>query len=141
MRNTACRVRLYAEEGPPALVLGDPILLEHVALILVDNAIKYNRPDGSVTATATTQGDRVILEVRDTGVGIANEHLPHLGERFYRVDKARSRESGGAGLGLSIVRGVVGQHGGTVQFHSELDKGTVATVSLPAGRGSTNGSA
>jgi two-component system, OmpR family, sensor histidine kinase CiaH len=129
---TEAGVSLRLEDGEPAVVLGDPILLEHAALILVDNAIKYNQRGGSVTIRTRRDADRVMLEVRDTGIGIAAEHLPHLGERFYRVDKARSRESGGAGLGLSIVRGIVSQHGGTLQFDSDPGKGTVATISLPA---------
>jgi signal transduction histidine kinase len=73
-----------------------------------------------------------VLTVRDTGIGIAAEHLPHLGERFYRVDKARSREMGGAGLVVSIARGIARRHGGNLELASSPDEGTTATLSLPA---------
>jgi signal transduction histidine kinase len=118
----------------PVLVLGDRLLLEQAALILVDNAIKYNRPGGSVTARAWSDGNRAYLEVRDTGIGIEATHMARLGERFYRVDKARSRESGGAGLGLSIVRRIAARHGGSFAIESDPGQGTTATLSLPAVR-------
>ena len=118
----------------PALVIGNRSLLEQAALILLDNAIKYNRPAGRVTVSAIANGDRAMLTVSDTGIGIPPEHLPHLGERFYRIDKARSREAGGAGLGLSIARGIATLHNGTLTLTSEPGQGTVATMALPAVR-------
>ncbi len=125
-------VSLHVEAREPVLVIGDALLLEQAALILVDNAIKYNRPGGSITLhTALVQG-RACLEVRDTGIGIAPEHLAHLGERFYRVDKARSREAGGAGLGLSIARNIAADHQGTITFASTPGQGTTALLALPA---------
>lgn len=75
--------------------------------------------------------EQALLEVSDTGIGIAAEHLSHLGERFYRVDKARSREAGGTGLGLSIVRSIAATHGGTLTLTSIPDQGTTATLTLP----------
>src|SRR5205807_5310535 len=93
-------------------VIGDPMLLEQAVLVLLDIAIKYNRQVGRVTVRTVVQDEQVLLEVEDTGIGIAVEHLPHMGERFYRVDKARSREAGGTGLGLSIARNVALTHGG-----------------------------
>jgi signal transduction histidine kinase len=116
----------------PALVLGDEMLLSEAALILVDNAIKYNKPGGTVSVTVDSEGQRVCLRVQDTGVGISPEHLMHLGERFYRPDKARSRELGGAGLGLSIARSIVGAHSGTLSLTSIPDQGTTAILALPA---------
>jgi len=116
----------------PLLVIGDRMLLEQVALILVDNAIKYNHPDGQVILRTSSDGTKAVLEVCDTGIGIAQEHLPHLGERFYRVDKARSREGGGAGLGLSIARSVASAHGGTLSLSSTPGAGTTARLSVPA---------
>ena len=75
--------------------------------------------------------EQALLEVSDTGIGIASEHLSHLGERFYRVDKARSREGGGTGLGLSIVQSIAATHGGTLTLSSMPDQGTTATLALP----------
>jgi len=120
-----------AEETASVLVVGDHFLLEQAALILVDNAIKYNRPGGGVTVTSRSTLAQAILEVRDTGVGIAAEHLPHLTERFYRVDKARSREAGGAGLGLSIAQGIADRLGGSLILSSDPGQGTTATLTLP----------
>lgn len=115
-----------------ALVFGDLLLLQHAVLILVDNAIKYNRPGGEVVVETRSDGTLASIAVRDTGIGIAAEHLPHLGERFYRVDRARSRESGGAGLGLSIARSVAAHHSGDLRIESEPDVGTTVTLSLPS---------
>lgn len=126
------QVSLHVEAHEPVLVIGDVLLLEQAALILVDNAIKYNRPGGSITLRASMAEGHARLEVRDTGIGIAPEHLAHLGERFFRVDKARSREAGGAGLGLSIARSIAADHQGTLTFASVPRQGTTATLTLPA---------
>jgi signal transduction histidine kinase len=120
------------EGDGPVLMVGDRLLLEQAILILADNAVKYNRPGGEVVIRVERRGDRALFTVHDTGIGIAAEHLPHLGERFYRVDKARSREMGGAGLGVSIARGIVRRHGGSLEMVSEPGEGTTATLSLPA---------
>jgi signal transduction histidine kinase len=116
----------------PALVVGDEMLINEAALILVDNAIKYNKTGGSVTIEVVAAAQDVSLSVRDTGIGIQEEHLLHLGERFYRPDKARSRELGGAGLGLSIARSIATTHGGTLHLSSEPGVGTTATLTFPA---------
>lgn len=112
-------------------VIGDPVLLEQAMLVLLDNAIKYNRRGGRVTVRTAVKDGQALLEVCDMGIGIAAEHLPHLGERFYRVDKARSREAGGTGLGLSIARSIVLAHGGTLDLTSIPDQGTTVTLMLP----------
>jgi signal transduction histidine kinase len=125
-------VTILVDGGPPVLIFGDPLLVEHVLLILIDNAIKYNHPGGKIFLRAGVEEREAVVEVRDTGIGIAQEHIPHLGERFYRVDKARSREAGGAGLGLSIVRSVVADHGGTFSLASEPGVGTTARLTFPA---------
>jgi two-component system phosphate regulon sensor histidine kinase PhoR len=92
---------------------------------LVDNAIKYNRPGGKVALSVTRAGEKgVRVLVEDTGIGIPREDLPRVFERFYRVDKARSRELGGTGLGLSIVKHIVERHGGRVGSESEAGKGS-----------------
>jgi signal transduction histidine kinase len=125
-------ITLHFEDGEPVLVVGDKVQLDQVAVALVDNAIKYNHPGGEVVLRTWAEEQRAHLEVRDTGIGIAAEHLPRLGERFYRVDKARSREIGGAGLGISIVRTIAARHGGSLRYTSKPGKGTTATLTFPA---------
>ena len=124
-------ISVQVEAHETAVVIGDPILLEQAVLALLDNAIKYNRPGGRVMVRTEVKDEQALLEVSDTGIGIAAEHLSHLGERFYRVDKARSREAGGTGLGLSIVRSIAATHGGTLTLTSIPDQGTTATLALP----------
>lgn len=112
-------------------VNGDPIKLQQVIYNLVDNAIKYTPEGGSVWVRLYTEAQKAVLEVRDNGIGIPKESLPHLFDRFYRVDKARSRSTGGTGLGLSIVQSVVHLHGGDIEVDSEDNVGTVFHVYLP----------
>ncbi len=128
-------INTQVEANDTALVIGDPALLEQAVLALLDNAIKYNRRGGHVAVHTTVQQGQAILEVSDTGVGIAGEHLPHLGERFYRVDKARSREAGGTGLGLSIAQSIAVAHGGMLTLTSILDQGTTVVLTLPLAHG------
>jgi signal transduction histidine kinase len=130
------RITLAREGEEHLVVIGDRALLEQAVLILLDNAIKYNREEGTVTLSLSRAGERALVEVRDSGIGVAPEHLAHLGERFYRVDKARSREAGGAGLGLSIARGIATAHVGTLTLTSTPGEGTTVTLALPAPRAS-----
>jgi two-component system phosphate regulon sensor histidine kinase PhoR len=102
-----------------------------VVLNLLSNAIRYNRPEGHVYVRGKSQDGQIVLEVEDTGIGILSEDLPRIFERFYRVDKARSREAGGTGLGLSIVKHIVEAHGGRVEVASEYRQGTTFRVYLP----------
>jgi signal transduction histidine kinase len=111
-------------------VKGDAHKLEQLIGNLVGNAIKYTPDGGTITLSLFQEGDWARLEVTDTGIGISPEHLPHIFDRFYRVDKARSRAGGGTGLGLAIVKGIVLQHGGKVEVTSELGKGSTFTVWL-----------
>lgn len=97
---------------------------------LIDNAIKYTPDRGTISLSLFRDGEWARLEVADTGIGIAPEHLPHIFDRFYRVDKARSRTGGGTGLGLAIAKGIAEQHGGRVLVTSEPGKGSVFTVWL-----------
>jgi len=129
-------ITLQVESNDTALVIGDPTLLEQAVLVLLDNAIKYNRPGGRVMIRTEVKDTYAFLDVSDTGIGIAAEHLPHLGERFYRVDKSRSREAGGSGLGLSIARSIAEVHGGTLTLSSMPDQGTTVTLKLPLAQGS-----
>jgi len=120
-----------AYEGPEHLTIeANSAQMTQVALNLVDNAINYTI-DGSVIVQIEPRDEKVLIKVRDTGMGIAGEHLPRIFERFYRVDKARSRSTGGTGLGLSIVRHIVEAHGGTVVVESALNQGSTFTVTLP----------
>jgi signal transduction histidine kinase len=125
------KISIEVDTDERAVVIGDPALLEQAVLALLDNAIKYNRAGGRVMVRTAVKDEQALLEVEDTGIGIASEHLSHLGERFYRVDKARSREAGGTGLGLSIVRGIARAHGGTLRLTSIPDQGTTVTLTLP----------
>jgi signal transduction histidine kinase len=118
--------------GPVAPVRGSARDLSLLVRNLVDNAIRYTKPGGRVDVTLSGQGDEVVLSVADTGVGIPTRELPRIFERFYRVDRARSRETGGTGLGLSIVKHVIENHGGTVSVTSELGRGTCFEVRLPS---------
>jgi two-component system phosphate regulon sensor histidine kinase PhoR len=100
---------------------------------LVDNAIKYGKEGGRVTLTGNVTEGACTLEVADDGPGIPTEELPRIFERFYRVDKGRSREMGGTGLGLSIARHIVESHGGTIRAESRIGVGTRFVIRLPAG--------
>ena len=125
-------VTLVNEAPDDVVVDADPDRLRQVLTNLVDNAIKYGRADGRVVIGGRRAGaDRVEVWVSDDGPGIPEAALPRLFERFYRVDKARSREQGGTGLGLAIVKNVVQAHGGDVRVDSRLGLGTTFTLSLP----------
>ena len=105
--------------------------LYQIVFNLVENAIKYNVPDGKVTVSVKREGDTALLTVADTGIGIPEADVPNIFSRFYRVDKARSREAGGSGLGLSIVRDAVILHGGDISVAANAPQGTVFTVTFP----------
>ncbi len=138
--STADQMRLLAEDKnislicnstEPVLVEGDRARLKQVVVNLLDNAINYTASGGRVRLVVRTASDRAILEVEDNGVGISKDALPHIFERFYRVDKARSRQMGGAGLGLSIVHAICTAHGGEVLVDSSEGRGSRFTIRLP----------
>jgi two-component system phosphate regulon sensor histidine kinase PhoR len=112
-------------------ILADEPLLEQALLNLLDNAIKYTNEGGSVTLSAHLLEKEILVSVSDTGIGIPSEQLPRIFERFYRVDKGRSREMGGTGLGLSIVKNIIEKHGGKVWVESELNEGSTFFFTLP----------
>ena len=114
----------------PILILEDD--LYQIVFNLIENGIKYNVPGGSLTVRLSRDDENAYLEVSDTGMGIPEEAIPHLFERFYRVDKARSRQSGGSGLGLAIVRAIIQRNRGDIRVTSVLGQGTTFTVSFPA---------
>ncbi len=132
-------ITVEVESTSDPYVIGDPMLLEQAALILLDNAIKYNRSGGQVILSTKMKEKRAILEVRDNGIGIAAEHMPHVGKRFYRADKARSREGGGTGLGLSIARSIVIAHNGEFSLSSVPEQGTSVTLTFPLATGEVSG--
>ena len=112
-------------------VSGDTFQIKQVIFNLVDNAVKYNRPGGSVDITVQIENRLVIIKVADTGIGIAAEDLPRVFDRFYRVDKSRSRQRGGSGLGLAIVKKIVEEHDGMVSVESIPGRGSTFRVELP----------
>jgi two-component system, OmpR family, phosphate regulon sensor histidine kinase PhoR len=125
------RVEVEVEEEPVPPIYGDADGMERLLLNLLDNAIKYNRPEGRVTLRLSQRGGEAVLEVSDTGIGIPAESIPRIFERFYRVDKGRAREEGGTGLGLAIVKHVAQAHGGQVEVESRAGRGSKFTVRLP----------
>jgi len=125
------RVRVSMTLKEQWVVQADSDRLRQVLMNLLDNAIKYNREGGSITVTAEPEGQLLRIGVADTGIGIPAEDAPRIFERFYRVDKARSRELGGTGLGLSIVKHIVESHGGTVTVTTRPGEGSTFSFTLP----------
>lgn len=126
-------VTVRAEIPDPIVGVGSRENFKTILSNLITNAVTYNQPGGEVVVQATRTPQAIQLVVRDTGVGIAEEHRDRIFERFYRVDQARSREDGGTGLGLSIVRHAVEQMGGTIQVQSVVGEGSTFTVTIPTG--------
>ncbi|HTI52188.1 MAG TPA: ATP-binding protein, partial [Planctomycetaceae bacterium] len=127
----AREVTLALESIPACGVSSDPDRLRRLFFNLLDNALKYTPPSGTVRIRGVLRQDRIEVIVSDSGVGIPAAHLPHVCERFYRVDPARSQATDGTGLGLAICRAIVEAHGGTLHIESAAGQGTVVTVSLP----------
>ena len=124
-------IRLKSDLPVRMDVLANHDQIEQVLVNLLDNAIKYTPSGGEVRLTAEMMPDGAVVRVSDTGIGILNKDIPRIFERFYRVDKARSRQSGGTGLGLSIVKHIVEAHGGEVRVESEFNHGSTFTFTLP----------
>jgi len=116
------------EEGT---VKGDKRLVKQLLFNLVDNAIKYTPAGGGITLSLEKTQPSALILIEDSGIGIPQESLPHIFDRFYRVDKAKSREIGGSGLGLSICKWIAEAHGGTIEVSSRLGYGTKVSVRLP----------
>jgi heavy metal sensor kinase len=139
-RNTAEQMRLMAEDGGididptesrSALVLGDRYRLKQIIVNLLDNAIRFTPPGGIVRLKTETTHEGSLLEISDTGIGIPPASIPHVFDRFYRVDQARSREDGGAGLGLSIVKSICTAHGAEVALSSDVGGGSCFRIWFP----------
>jgi len=128
----AKNLKVIVDLTPEAFTLhADGTRLEEVLYNLLDNAVKFSPENGQIHLRATHRGSDMVLSVADSGLGIGKEHLPRIFERFYRADKARSRELGGTGLGLAIVKHIAQLHGGRVEAESELGHGTTIRVVLP----------
>jgi two-component system phosphate regulon sensor histidine kinase PhoR len=130
---SAKNLKVTVDLPPEGLTIrADGTRLEEVLHNLLDNAVKFSRENGQISLRVTRCGSNVVMSVADNGIGIGKEHLPRIFERFYRADKARSRELGGTGLGLAIVKHIAQLHGGRVEAESELGRGTTIRVILPA---------
>jgi two-component system OmpR family sensor kinase len=125
------RISLSCEAGPPACVQGDRSRIKQVIVNLLDNAIKYTPPQGRVRVRVHGVNGHAVLEVEDNGIGIPPEALPHVFERFYRVDNTRSADAESAGLGLSIVKAICAVHGAEVEATSGPKAGSRFVVKLP----------
>lgn len=123
---------LISLDTPDELVsIGDPERLSQLLYILLDNAIKYTPADGQVKLTISREGSALSIAVQDTGIGIKSEDLDHIFERFYRADKARSRQMGGHGLGLSIAKWIVETHKRSIEVSSKPNEGTTFVIKIP----------
>jgi two-component system, OmpR family, phosphate regulon sensor histidine kinase PhoR len=125
------QIKLINEVPKNSVVFADAVRLEQMLTNLIDNAIKFNRPAGSVSVNHAPSKTTDVISVTDTGEGISGEHLQRIFERFYRTDRARSREIGGTGLGLAIVKHLARLHGGEVSLSSTPGKGSVFSIELP----------
>ena len=117
----------------PSVARADTTALEQILTNLLDNAVKYTEPGGRIHVRIAGDRERVRIDVEDTGIGIPEQDLGRIFERFYRVDKARSRALGGTGLGLAIVKHLTQSMGGEISVQSEVGKGSVFSLGLPRG--------
>lgn len=120
------------DEQASSDVCGDELLLHQAFFNIVENAIKYTPQQGGVIVRLERHAQELVITIRDTGIGIGVEHLPHVFNRFYRVDPSRNASCGGAGLGLSIAQTAIAKHEGTLEIRSEIDRGTLVLIRLPA---------
>jgi two-component system phosphate regulon sensor histidine kinase PhoR len=123
-------IALNLDAAEEMMVIGDKVRLQQLFTNLIDNAIKYTS-EGSIHVTLKKSKDDILVNVQDTGIGIPSEEQEKIFKRFYRVDKSRSKETGGIGLGLSIAEWIVQAHHGKIEVNSELNKGSTFSVHLP----------
>ena len=132
-------VRLRLQVQAEIRIWGDQIQLYRMLLNIISNSIKYTQPGGIIEISLEVENEAAVIAIKDSGVGISEEHLQQIFDRFYRVDAARNRADGGTGLGLSIVKAIVNAHGGTIDVDSVVDEGTTFTITLPfKNNGQTN---
>ena len=127
------KLQLAKKYDKPTLVKADKFRIRQVLVNLITNSIKYGKENGKTTISLNLFDEQVIVEVKDNGIGIDEKHLPRLFERFYRVDKGRSREQGGTGLGLAIVKHIIEGHGETIDVISKANEGTTISFTLKRG--------
>ena len=113
------------------VVSGDKVKLRQLFINILENAVRYTPADGNISVSLVRKDDSALATISDTGIGIPPEHLPHIFERFYRVDKARSRSDGGVGLGMAIAKYIADSHSGKIEVASQVGKGTTFSVSIP----------
>ena len=128
-KQSGIEIKLHLQDDSPVLILEDD--LYQIVFNLMENGIKYNISGGKLYVKISREGDNAILQVKDTGMGIPEDAIGHVFERFYRVDKARSRQGGGSGLGLAIVRAIVQRNRGEIQVDSVVNQGSTFTVTFP----------
>lgn len=132
-KETGIFLELVNDESQPVYVYADRFRIRQVLVNLVVNSIRYGKRGGKTSIRISDTGEKIIVEVADNGIGISKEHLPRVFERFYRVDKSRSREHGGTGLGLSIVKHIIEAHGQNIDVMSTEGAGSVFTFTLKKG--------
>jgi len=130
-REAGISLEWHSPTGPVSEVLGDEESLEQVFMNLLGNAIKFNKPQGRVRVDLREEPDSVVVEVQDTGIGIAKEHLPFIFDQFFQVGRGQDKARKGSGLGLSIAKKIVEAHRGRIEVSSEPGCGTTFTVRLP----------
>lgn len=123
--------QILCEVNDPATLNGDRKSIKQLLRILIDNSLKFTPPGGRITINLIKSRKQAVIEIIDTGIGIAQEDLPHIFERFYRADKSRTKEMGGQGLGLSIAKWIIHHHGGKISVESKLQVGTKIKILLP----------
>ncbi|MFZ5969819.1 MAG: ATP-binding protein [Bacillota bacterium] len=122
---------IISENTEPVELYADKRLIKQALRVFIDNSVKYTPPGGSIRIAAFSQKNKVAVIIEDTGIGIPEEDIPYIFDRFYRSDKSRTKESGGHGLGLTIAKWVIDRHQGTIDVHSAVQKGTKITIYLP----------
>ncbi|MCD7835304.1 MAG: ATP-binding protein, partial [Lachnospiraceae bacterium] len=125
------KVGIYMSGSTESYILGNRQMIDELLYNLCDNAIRYNNVDGRVDVCVYPGDKGVVLEVRDTGIGIPKEHQDRIFERFYRVDKSRSKSTGGTGLGLAIVKHIIAGHNAQLELDSETGRGTDIKITFP----------
>jgi signal transduction histidine kinase len=124
-------IKFTVDAQESLIVNGDKVKLRQLFINILENAIRYTPNDGNISVSAVKKDENALVAISDTGIGIPPEHLPHIFERFYRVDKARSRAEGGVGLGLAIAKYIAESHGGKIKLESQIGKGTTFRITIP----------